>query len=419
MVASIPGQTIGISVFTDYLILNLPLDRLEISLAYMLGTLLGSFSISRIGKLTDRIGTRPVSVLASVVLGCTLLYLSHVDYLAGIVTSILPLDWDIPAAFITLVLGFYTLRFFGQGVLTLASRTMLMRWFFDLRGRINSISGAVVALIFSGAPLFFDQLIREFGWRGAWIVLGINIGFLFSIFAALFYRENPESCGLLPDGRPHEDEKGITIFKEDEWTLFQAKRSYTFWIFNLSLSIFTLLFTALTFHIVSIFETAQLSRTDALAIFLPSSVFAVLINLTSGWILDSKTFKSRLKFLFIVMLVSFVITCSGTLLLKHSYGMMMIIVGMGFSSGLYVSLVGVCWPKYFGRKHLGEISGYNMAFMVFTSAIGPPLFGLPFTYFGGYSLAIWFCLIASLIMIILSFKADKPDISNFGYNEIT
>ena len=39
MIFSVPGQTIGVSVFTDYLIEALGLSRDQLSLAYMIGTL--------------------------------------------------------------------------------------------------------------------------------------------------------------------------------------------------------------------------------------------------------------------------------------------------------------------------------------------------------------------------------------------
>ena len=36
---------------------------------------------------------------------------------------------------------------------------------------------------------------------------------------------------------------------------------------------------------------------------------------------------------------------------------------------------GVIFPRFYGRKHLGAISGVNMASMVIGSGLGPLLFG--------------------------------------------
>ncbi len=43
VLASIPGQTMGVSVFTDYYISNLSISRVELSTAYMIGTLISSY----------------------------------------------------------------------------------------------------------------------------------------------------------------------------------------------------------------------------------------------------------------------------------------------------------------------------------------------------------------------------------------
>ncbi len=48
VVMSIPGQTMGVSVFTDRLIDSLKISRLNLSLAYMIGTLSSSLLLSRL-----------------------------------------------------------------------------------------------------------------------------------------------------------------------------------------------------------------------------------------------------------------------------------------------------------------------------------------------------------------------------------
>jgi MFS transporter, OFA family, oxalate/formate antiporter len=49
VLASIPGQTVGVSVFTDPVKDALGLSRNQFSNAYMIGTLLSSFFVSRAG----------------------------------------------------------------------------------------------------------------------------------------------------------------------------------------------------------------------------------------------------------------------------------------------------------------------------------------------------------------------------------
>ncbi len=55
--------------------------------------------------------------------------------------------------------------------------------------------------------------------------------------------------------------------------------------------------------------------------------------------------------------------------------------------------------RNFGPLHLGEITGFCTAIMVFASAIGPALFSLGLDYFGSYAAAQWMC-IAALVLLL-------------------
>ena len=88
---SAPGQTIGVSVFTDALIEHLGLTRLSLSTTYMVGTVLSSLLIVRVGSAIDRRGARWVAASAAVGLGLTLVVLSQVDHVARKLPALLGL----------------------------------------------------------------------------------------------------------------------------------------------------------------------------------------------------------------------------------------------------------------------------------------------------------------------------------------
>jgi len=69
VLASIPGQTMGVSVFTDYYISNLDITRVQISTAYMIGTLASSLLIPYAGIYFDKLGARAVAAIAAAFLG--------------------------------------------------------------------------------------------------------------------------------------------------------------------------------------------------------------------------------------------------------------------------------------------------------------------------------------------------------------
>ena len=413
LIVSVPGQTIGVSVFTDYLIRNLDVTRFQLSNAYMIGTIGSSLIIGRTGRLLDTAGVRFILFLTALCFGLVLVVMGQVDRVADAVNA---LTGDFAPRTVSLVIvtvGFLCMRYLGQGVMALGVRIMLMKWFSDLRGRMNSIVGIAVSFAFAGSPVLFETLIRRFDWRGAWLVLGCAIGGGASLFIWAFFRDTPEASGLLPDGRrDRTEEKGESSGGKAErgYTLAEAQRTVTFWVFNLSCSMFSLFATAFTFHVVSIFREAGHSRVDALSIFLPGSVIAVAAGLLSGWLSDREPFKSRLKYLLMIQQAGMILLGAGLLVLQQGCGRYLVIIGNGLATGLFGNMVAISWPRLFGRAHLGAISGRNMSFLVFFSAVGPPIFGWAFSRLDSYAPAVALCTVINMLILIAAFRAHNPQL---------
>ncbi len=156
----------GVSVFTESLLSDLQINRNNLRLAYLVGTLGSGLIITRAGKLYDKHGARIMAFIAGVMLGLMLVYLTRIDRL---VDSLKETGWLSPAlvTFVLLAIGFWGIRFFGQGLLTMVSRNMVMKWFNRRRGLANAVLGIFSALGFSVAPKILDQIIQRLEWRGA------------------------------------------------------------------------------------------------------------------------------------------------------------------------------------------------------------------------------------------------------------
>ncbi len=405
VLASAPGQTMGIATFTDYLLENIHISRNQLSIAYMIGTIASSMLLTYAGKMYDKYGARWVGMIISVTLGFVLILLSQSDRIIHLFVKDSSSAVYIPLSMAVLMFLFFALRFSGQGVLTMVSRNMLMKWFIARRGLVNGISSVFVAFGFSMAPLTFDTFIQETSWRWAWIIMAVGIGVFFTLFVFFFYRDNPEDLGMIPDGEIHGNkEKNVIIKPFKQFNLAEARKTLTFWLFSIPLAMYALYITGFTFHLVSIFEHAGMGREKALSVFIPVSVISVLVSLVGGYISD----KIRLKFLLIIMLVGQVAALLSLAFLNDSIFYYGYIIGNGLVSGLYNVLMAVTWPRFYGRENLGKITGFVMAIIVFASALGPTLFSLSATKLGSYSYAI-FGLVAIVVTIVFfSFKADNP-----------
>lgn len=405
VLVSAPGQTMGVSTFTDYLLDNIGLSRNQLSTAYMVGTIGSSLILTYAGKMYDKYGARWVGMAVSFLLAGVLLLLSQSDYIIRFFIPDIQSTFYPAFAMAILMFLFFMLRFSGQGVLTMVSRNMLMKWFVARRGLVNGISSVFVALGFSIAPLSFDMIIQGTSWRTAWVLMAVVIGTIFALFVFVFYRDNPEDVGLIPDGEKHKSKHAnVSIQPVRQYTSKEARNTVSFWIFAITLSLYSLYITGFSFHLVSIFEKADLSRDKALHVFIPVSVMSVSISMIGGWISD----RIKLKYLLYIMLFGEIVAlfCLGNLnggLFYWGY-----IFGNSLASGLFNVLVAVTWPRFFGRENLGQISGFVMSLIVFGSALGPVLLSLSLSITGSYHPAFFVLATIVLILIFFSRKADNP-----------
>ncbi len=180
-----------------------------------------------------------------------------------------------------------------------------------------------------------------------------------------------------------------------------------FWAFTLGLSLSALYISGLTFHVVSVFEASGLTREQGLGIFIPTSVIAVGIQFLAGYASD----YIRLKYLLHLFALGIILSIVGLIMLGgNSLAYWMIIGGNGVVWGLYTVLIGVTWPRFYGLKHLGAISGFSLSWTVIGSALGPYMFSLSMDLTGSYDLVAWICLAISVILVVLAFKADNPGV---------
>lgn len=393
---SIPGQTMGVSLFTGHLSEALQISRLNLSLTYMIGTILSSLVLAQAGKFYDKFGVRITIVLSSLLLALVLLFLSSIDKTAGLLSERLPFSFEV-WGFGLVTIGFFLLRFSGQGVMTMVSRSMVMKWFDKRRGVAAAIMGIFTTFGFSYAPKILDRMIDGVGWRSSWKILALICGVLFAFVAFIFFRDNPVSCGLKSDSL--RDIKVIGEIKKRrigaDISLKEAKKFSLLWFFAISLTLWAMFNTALTFHIVPIFESAGLDKASAVDIFFPVSVIAVASRFLVSWISD----HIKLEIIFVVYLMGMILAGISLYLLGYPVARISLIAGLGIAGGLFGVLNSITWVRMFGKKHLGAIAGFSMGWVVAGSAVGPYFFSLSEKISGSYKWGGVFVIVLSLLLL--------------------
>ncbi|MEJ2665685.1 MAG: MFS transporter, partial [Deinococcales bacterium] len=233
MMMTTPGQTLGVSVFLDRIIADLGVSRSFVSLLYTIGTVTGSFVLPFVGRFIDRRGPRVAVIVVAALFALACGYM-------GLVRNV-----------VMLLLGFVLVRGLGQGSLSLVSQHVVNLWFVRRRGLAVGMMGLGMAVATAVFPMLIEALIGRYGWREAYVLLGLAVAVTILPVGALLFRSRPETFGLAPDGvarlgTPSEARR------DEEYTLGQARRTRTFWLFVAGNTMVAILTTALIFHHFSI-----------------------------------------------------------------------------------------------------------------------------------------------------------------------
>lgn len=382
-----PGQTTGVSVFLDHIIADLGLSRSGVSALYLGGTLLGSLSLPFSGRFIDRRGPRTaVIVFASAfALACAWM---------GIVVE----------AF-TLLIGFTLIRALGQGALTLVSAHVIAIWFVRKRGVAIGLLGIGTALASAVFPILIETLIGAFGWRASYALLGGLVAVTILPIGAILFRDRPEAYGLEPDGaaaadRPASDERSaapapaVSRPTEIDYTLPEARRTVTFWLFVAGLTFASAFGTGLVFHHFSILGEGGVSRADAALAFVWFGAASAGANLATGALIRTVAPRFLLSAMLVLLATSLVLAgfVPGPQVIVP-YGIL-----LGVRSGMFGSLDGNVFAYYFGRTHLGTVKGFATTSLVIGSAIGPLLMAAGYDLLGSYSVTMLICAVPPLTL---------------------
>jgi MFS family permease len=393
-----PGQTYFISIFIDSYIEQFGWSRSLVSTIYSFATLLSGSLLFLMGRLVDRFGQRIMTLIVGFLLGITCIWNS---YLTGPVM---------------LFIGFFMLRFWGQGSLVLLPNTLVPQWFIKQRGRSFSflnIGGFVGAFTF---PPLNAWMIYTWGWPATWRIWAVVLCIGFAPLAYYLIRNKPEDVGLLPDSpyarsEKHAEEhveenrplKHLTE-QEENWTLQEAMRTRAFWLILFCTCILPMIITGIVFHLFSILAENGLSKTAAPLVLAIMPFISFPITFIIGLLLERYKLHYVITIAFLLQIVSLTV-----LLYSNSIEIAILFaVIQGLVGGVIVISLGVVWPNYFGRKHIGSIKSVAMTAQVIASACGPLPFGIAFDYFGGYTEIIIIMAVFPLLAMFAAFFSPAP-----------
>ena len=360
--------------------------------ATSLGAILGAIVAPFSGRLIDRIGSRVILTLGSLLVVCACLGLASVGSLIGFYVA------------------FTIARSAEQGLVQVGAAPVVAKWFFKYRGRAMSlIFFASSAGMIITAPLV-QLIISNFGWRLAWVMLAGNMFLIGVVPCALLIRRQPEDLGLMLDGAG-EDYTGVesdTISTDTIWSMHDAVGTYSFWAVLGSLFIAAICTSGVGLHLIPYLVQQNISSGAAVSVISVMAFSGAIAAIVLGWVSEKISPRIMLGAVYLLSAVSLVVLLNTTTLpLAYTFAILNGIVGTGVNT-----LAPILWARFYGRGIMGSIYGISRSTQVVGFAIGPLASGLVYDSFGSYENAlIWFAVL-SLVSVGFIASARRPRIRN-------
>ncbi|MBU9710664.1 MFS transporter [Evansella tamaricis] len=397
-----PGQTYSVSIFIDAYVEEFGWSRSLISTLYSAATMASGIVMIFMGKLIDRVGQRWMSVFAGIMLAVACFFNSLI------------------LGPFMLLIGFFLIRLFGQGLMELVPNTLIPQWFVRKRGRAFAFMEVGGFLSSAALPLVNVWLIHQYGWSGAWQVWAVVLLISFVPLAWIFVHNRPEDFGLLPDqkktfgdqehtplevvSQQSKTDTSFSTIEENSWTLEQAIRSWVFWGVLFCIAVPAMANTGMTFHIVSILGGGGMTRGESAFILSIMALIAFPISFFAGFLLERMPLYKLFAFTFFIEATGVLV-----LIMADSYNMALLFgILRGVAGGFGTLCIAMIIPQYFGRAHLGSIKGIGFTSTVIASSLGPLPFGIAFDWFGGYTEILLIMLIFFLLATVIAWINRKP-----------
>jgi len=386
-----PGQSHTFSVFVEPISQDLELSSASIASAYGLATLIAAFLLPYMGRIIDRYGARVSLIIISIILGISCIF------------------FGAASNFLMLTVGFGFLRFFGQGSLMLGCANLVSQWFDSKRGFAMSLMALGFGMSMAIHPPVSQFLIDQYGWKYAWIILGISTWIIMVPSLFILAWNNPENIGLKPDGVKKSNLKNDEIEAIEGLNLTEASKENSFYILAAMWFGMAMLVTTLHFYQVTILTNQGITTEFAASLFTVSAFAMVVFMPLVGKFFDNFPTKYVLATGLLINSISLIsITYSNSEAYSLFYA-----VSFGINNAFSMTMFGYIWPRYFGRKHLGSIQGTGQMIGVIGASLGPLPVGFAIDYLGSSLITIRYLSVYPIIMavIIIMFLKSPSSLS--------
>ena len=350
------GQTYYIAMFSAEIRGVFDLSHGDFGEIYAYATLASGTTLIWLGRKIDHIDLRIYSVAVSAGLVAACLMMSQVS------------------SVIMLGLAIFTLRLFGQGLMSHTAATSMARYFHERRGMAIGLATTGHAAGEALFPYMAVTLIAAIGWRETWLAVGLVLAVILAPLIlwslkghAERHRRHLEYIAALRGTALN----GTSTGAARQWTHRDMLGDRRFYLLLPAVLAPSFIMTGLFFHQVHLVASKGWSLTLFATGFVIYAGATVAGALGIGAIID-RSGAARLMHFHLSPLVAGLIVLAA---FDAPTIMFIYLFLAGISTGANFTVVGAVWAELYGVAHLGAIRALTSALMVFSTALAPVVMG--------------------------------------------
>lgn len=342
------GQTFFVSLFVPDIQHYFGLSDGFFSGLYAIATLLSAATLTWAGKYIDLIRLPRFTLRVITGLSIALILLSQSYFLP------------------VLVLGLYGMRLFGQGLMTHTSLTSMGKFFHADRGKAISLAALGHPAGEAVFPILFVILISAIGWRGSLLTASLIVFMFVPVVLMLLYGK--KGYPRLRLFIPAFSNKAQARKEANPLKFFKTK---AFWIMAPSNFASASIGTAFIFFQLKLGMERDWTPTFMASSFTAFAVAGASSAIIGGLLTDRYTAKK----LYPITLMPFILGLIFFLNVEEKWVYPVFLAGIGMTNGFSNTVKNSALAEIYGTRFLGSVRSLFITVMIFSTALGPVVFG--------------------------------------------
>ncbi|MFQ5634892.1 MAG: MFS transporter [Gammaproteobacteria bacterium] len=360
-------------------------SRGQFFLGFTIMQLMGLLTAPTVGTIVDKIGPRKVGIVG--LIGHAAMY------------AVLALN---NGSLVMFYLSFAGLAVCAAGTLPVTWTTVVNRWFNRNRGLAIGLTMAGTGIAAILAPPYVHYLMNTFGWRGAYLGIGLTALAISLPMVWLLFRT--------PEDDPHPGTRAVASPAAWGLTRGEALRTYRFWALGTALFVITLTVIGIIPNFVPFLLDSGMSGEQAAETAAVMGIAVIVGRLTAGFMVDRIWAPAVAALFFSMPIIAMLLMANVTPAPPVAVAAALL---LGLAAGAELDLLAFLTSRYFGVTHYGAVFGGIYAFFTVGSGLAPLVYARSFDLLGTYRpmLLVAAVLLAGAICLLLSL-GRYPDPGN-------